>query len=162
MSFPPTLDNIERKYLHHLAGQLGLVSKSRGKGEGKRFITVAKKKKGGGDGGEDAESLARYAPLKPTPPSLSLLSQHCARFPLRPAERGALSSLLPPSAEEEEEGEEEVWEARVVERLLLPPAPAGGGGRQQQRHRKGAGSGGGGDAQLLQKRAADHAAAQVT
>lgn len=29
--FPSTLDNVERKFLHHLAGQLGLVSKSRGK-----------------------------------------------------------------------------------------------------------------------------------
>ena len=42
MEFPPTLTNTERKFIHQLAGQLGLVSKSTGKGENRR-IAVTKR-----------------------------------------------------------------------------------------------------------------------
>ena len=42
IEFPSTLTNTERKFIHQLAGQLGLVSKSTGKGENRR-ITVTKK-----------------------------------------------------------------------------------------------------------------------
>lgn len=41
VSFPSNLSNVERKFLHALAQELGLKSKSRGKGED-RFITVTK------------------------------------------------------------------------------------------------------------------------
>lgn len=33
LSFPPTLDNVERKRLHHYARKVGLRTKSSGKGE---------------------------------------------------------------------------------------------------------------------------------
>lgn len=46
VNFPPTLSTVERKFLHSLAQELGLTSKSKGKDE-KRFITVTKGKKSG-------------------------------------------------------------------------------------------------------------------
>ena len=42
LKFPPDLTNTERKFIHELAGQLGLVSKSTGKGENRR-IAVSKR-----------------------------------------------------------------------------------------------------------------------
>lgn len=42
VKFPPTLTNIERKFLHEIAAELGLKSKSAGKGEA-RHITVTKR-----------------------------------------------------------------------------------------------------------------------
>ena len=41
VSFPSDLSNVERKFLHGLAQELGLKSKSKGKGDD-RFITVTK------------------------------------------------------------------------------------------------------------------------
>lgn len=38
LEFPTTLTNTERKFLHELAGQLGLISKSTGKGETRRIF----------------------------------------------------------------------------------------------------------------------------
>jgi hypothetical protein len=46
VNFPPTLSTVERKFLHGLAQELGLTSKSKGKDE-KRYITVTKGKKTG-------------------------------------------------------------------------------------------------------------------
>ena len=46
VNFPPTLSTVERKFLHKLAQELGLTSKSRGKDEN-RYITVTKSKKAG-------------------------------------------------------------------------------------------------------------------
>lgn len=46
VNFPTTLSTVERKFLHSLAQELGLTSKSKGKDE-KRFITVTKGKKSG-------------------------------------------------------------------------------------------------------------------
>ena len=51
--FPCTHTNVERRFIHAICGQLGLVSKSRGKGDN-RFLTVRRKKAqrscgGGGD-----------------------------------------------------------------------------------------------------------------
>ena len=42
LELPPTLTNTERKFIHELASQLGLVSKSTGKGENRR-IAVTKR-----------------------------------------------------------------------------------------------------------------------
>ena len=42
LEFPSTLTNTERKFIHQLASQLGLVSKSTGKGEDRR-IAVSKR-----------------------------------------------------------------------------------------------------------------------
>jgi HrpA-like RNA helicase len=52
--FPSTLNNIERKFLHKLAGELGLHSKSHGKGDDRK-ITVSKKE--GNGVGNDVESI---------------------------------------------------------------------------------------------------------
>jgi hypothetical protein len=59
VELPPNLTNTERKFIHELAKNLGLISKSQGKGED-RFITVTKldddaasKKKVLGSGGGD-------------------------------------------------------------------------------------------------------------
>jgi len=38
LEFPPSLTNTERKFVHELAGQLGLVSKSSGKGDDRRIV----------------------------------------------------------------------------------------------------------------------------
>jgi HrpA-like RNA helicase len=40
MEFPSTLTNTERKFVHELCGQLGLKSKSTGKGEGRRIVVT--------------------------------------------------------------------------------------------------------------------------
>jgi HrpA-like RNA helicase len=48
--FPSTLSNIERKFLHRLSEELGLKSKSHGKGDDRK-ITVSKK-----DNGEEVDS----------------------------------------------------------------------------------------------------------
>ncbi len=91
LAFPPTLDNIERKFLHALAGQLGLVSKSRGKGDGKRYITVTKKKKKGND--DEEEDLERYPHFSPGQESAELLRSHSTRHPLSERERATMLAL---------------------------------------------------------------------
>jgi hypothetical protein len=58
-TLPPDLTNTERKFVHSLSMQLGLVSKSYGKGE-KRCITVSKraeKKKKTGSGDDEEETF---------------------------------------------------------------------------------------------------------
>ena len=52
--FPSTLDNIERKFLHKLSEELGLKSKSSGKGENRK-ITVSKKANSAGLGGAEPD-----------------------------------------------------------------------------------------------------------
>ena len=68
LEFDSSLTNTERKYIHELAAQLGLASKSTGKGENRR-ITVSLKKEqkktmklgGAGEGNNDGDSpLAVY------------------------------------------------------------------------------------------------------
>ena len=60
--FPNTLDNIERKFLHKLSEELGLKSKSHGKGENRK-ITVCKKSSAEGLGGAepDLESIKLFS-----------------------------------------------------------------------------------------------------
>jgi hypothetical protein len=58
-TLPPDLTNTERKFVHSLSMQFGLVSKSHGKGE-KRCITVSKraeKRKKTGSGDEEEETF---------------------------------------------------------------------------------------------------------
>jgi predicted RNA-binding protein Jag len=45
LELPATLTNTERKFIHQLAGQLGVVIKSTGKGEIRR-ICISKRKEG--------------------------------------------------------------------------------------------------------------------
>jgi hypothetical protein len=88
--FPSTLDNIERKFLHHLAGQLGLVSKSRGKGDN-RYITVSKgnAKKATEDDDDDADSLPVLTLGKE---ATDVLSAHVCRYRMSDDEREMLGA----------------------------------------------------------------------
>ena len=76
MEFPSDLTNTERKYVHLLSSQLGLVSKSSGKGDARK-ITVSKraetKKKTMVD--EDLPVL------KIGKPGMDALQKHMQRFP---------------------------------------------------------------------------------
>ena len=68
LEFDSSLTNTERKYIHELAAQLGLASKSTGKGENRRITVSLKKERkkamklgGSGEGNNDGESsLAVY------------------------------------------------------------------------------------------------------
>ena len=97
LEFDSSLTNTERKYIHELAAQLGLVSKSTGKGENRR-ITVSLKKEqkktiklGGGGNGDGDSSLAVYekevAYMESLPklhlPSkgLAALQRHLQKYP---------------------------------------------------------------------------------
>jgi hypothetical protein len=79
--FPPGLTNTERKFLHQLAIQLGLKSKSSGKGE-KRFITVTKPdhtvKQASSRGGFEGEGLPV---LKIGRGGFDALATHVSKFP---------------------------------------------------------------------------------
>lgn len=86
--FPSTLDNIERKFLHHLAGQLGLISKSRGKGEA-RYITVLKSNSKKAADDDDADSLPVLTLGKE---ATDLLSAHVGRYRISDDEREMLGA----------------------------------------------------------------------
>ena len=83
LEFPPALTNTERKFVHELAAQLGLKSKSTGKGE-QRHIKVtklnpeARRTNKAGDGGDgDAEIPI----LKVGTKGVQELQRHLQRFP---------------------------------------------------------------------------------
>jgi len=61
--FPSTLDNVERKFLHKLAGELGLNSKSHGKGDDRK-ITVSKKGNNGTAGTNGDENTIKTFKLQ--------------------------------------------------------------------------------------------------
>jgi hypothetical protein len=78
LEFPPDLTNTERKFIHQLASQLGLVSKSTGKGETRRIVVTKRadvKKSTGTDefmpvlniGKRGIDSLKRH--MKKHPPT---------------------------------------------------------------------------------------------
>ena len=81
--FPPGLTNTERKFLHQLAIQLGLKSKSSGKGE-KRFITVTKPddtvKQASSRGGNGVEGEGLPV-LKIGRGGFDALAKHVSKFP---------------------------------------------------------------------------------
>jgi hypothetical protein len=110
MKFPPGLDNIERKFLHHLADQLGLVSKSRGKDE-KRYITVYKRTAKGPPPEEDDNArfpllevrerlqarttawrrlMRSGATSQISPESSTMLAAHVSKFRITDGERETL------------------------------------------------------------------------
>ena len=87
LTMPTDLSNTERKFLHSLAGQLGLKSKSSGKGEN-RCITVTrmsnvKKVAGASMGGNgDADEDDSILPvLKVGRQGLDALRSYCKRHP---------------------------------------------------------------------------------
>lgn len=75
VSFPSTLSNTERKFLHELAGKLGLKSRSSGKDEN-RFITVSK------SDAEETLTQKEAIPLKLSPKSLAVLKTAMADISL--------------------------------------------------------------------------------
>jgi hypothetical protein len=76
INFPSTLDNIERKFLHSLAGELGLKSRSAGK-EDSRYITVSKP-----DDDDPGQADKVIIPFKLYSKSLSALQLGLAKFPI--------------------------------------------------------------------------------
>lgn len=86
VTFPTTLTNIERKFLHKLAEELGLKSQSKGKGED-RCITVTKPVSNADQTLDEAPAGA--ALLKLSGKSVHLLNQ---QFGNRPAESSTTTS----------------------------------------------------------------------
>lgn len=77
LELPTTLTNTERKFIHELAAQLGLVSKSTGKGENRRIVVTKRaetKKKTG-----DEEAMPE---LNIGKSGIKILKQHISKFPL--------------------------------------------------------------------------------
>ena len=82
ITFPATLTNVERRFVHHQCGLMGLHSKSHGKGEN-RALTVQLKGSGGGGGGATIVHGPRLeAPrLNLSPGSEDVLTAFARRFP---------------------------------------------------------------------------------
>ena len=81
MQFPANLTNTERKFVHEIAGQLGLKSKSTGKGES-RCIGITKLNPSARKKGED-EDLPE---LRVGKQGLAVLRKHIQKFPPTHAE----------------------------------------------------------------------------
>ena len=77
IEFPPTLSAQERGLAHHVANQMGLITKSVGK-EPNRMLTVSRP--GGRKG--TTQRPVRAPPLSLHPQSEALLDTHLALFPL--------------------------------------------------------------------------------
>lgn len=82
LEFDSSLTNTERKFIHQLAGQLGLVSKSTGKGEDRK-IAVTKRTANKKNMGSSYDDLPI---LKISPAGIDALHRHVTRFPPTRAE----------------------------------------------------------------------------
>ena len=83
LEFPSTLTNTERKFIHQLASQLGLVSKSTGKGENRR-IAVTKRNdnaKGGKNLDGDEDDLNSIPTLLVGKAGKQALDRHMKLYP---------------------------------------------------------------------------------
>jgi HrpA-like RNA helicase len=76
ITFPSSLNAFERRYVHYLANQLGLISKSSGKGLDRK-LTVRRPKAG------DTKAPLRAPALLLHPESEDLLLRHVAEHPLQ-------------------------------------------------------------------------------
>jgi hypothetical protein len=79
--FPPDLTNTERKFLHQLALQLGLASKSHGKGENRRIVVTKRDdsvKQASSRAGGEGEGLPL---LKIGRGGFDALAKHVSKFP---------------------------------------------------------------------------------
>ena len=112
LEFPSSLLSTERAYVHKLATELGLASKSRGKGQ-TRYLTVFKK--------EGSTLLARDAELSLSDSCLRMCSSLLQRAPVTSKER----ALLMPVQERE--------------RGSAAPEVSGGGGGGRSMGRLGGG-----------------------
>lgn len=86
VEFPPTLTNTERKFVHQLAAQLGLHSKSSGKGEDRRIAIYPSKNKSKTTADED-DGLSGIPILQVGSKGIKALQQHVQNFPPSPAEK---------------------------------------------------------------------------
>lgn len=77
--FPSTLTNTERKFIHQLAAQLGLHSKSSGKGEDRRIAIYPSKNKHEQTG--DFDDLSTIPFLQVGDKGVQALQQHFQKFP---------------------------------------------------------------------------------
>jgi len=77
LEFPTTLTNTERKFVHELTGQLGLVSRSTGKGENRRIAVTKKAENKKATGDEESMPVLNIGKN-----GVRLLNKHIANFPL--------------------------------------------------------------------------------
>jgi hypothetical protein len=82
VEFDSSLTNTERKFIHQLAGQLGLISKSTGKGEGRK-IAVTKRRVNNQNTGASYDNLPV---LKISSAGIDALHRHVTKFPPTRAE----------------------------------------------------------------------------
>jgi hypothetical protein len=74
--FPSTLTNTERKFIHQLAGQVGVVSKSTGKGENRRIAVTKRKDVKKTTGDEESMPILRIGNR-----GIDALRKHIVKFP---------------------------------------------------------------------------------
>jgi len=86
LSFPATLNNTERRYVHERCLQVGLISKSRGKGED-RYLTVKRK-----TASKSRDETGGVPLLDLGPASISLLKNYFQKYPVTQVERNKLDS----------------------------------------------------------------------
>jgi HrpA-like RNA helicase len=128
LELPPTLTNTERKFVHELAGRLGLVSKSRGKLE-RRYIRVSKRKQGNkttgttGTTGADNEEELQIPVLSIGPKGSQALKEHLQQYPpthseeLESRETGA--SLVEALTQRDDGGDTDAAVVRTLQQLGL-------------------------------------------
>jgi hypothetical protein len=122
LELPPTLTNTERKFVHQLAGQLGLVSKSTGKGEDRR-ICVSKRKQQGNKAAGAGEEQDEIPVLRIGPRGSQALKEHLQRYPathyeeLESRETGA--SLVEALTQHDDGGDTDAAVVRTLQQLGL-------------------------------------------
>ena len=77
LEMPSTLTNTERKFIHELAAQLGLVSKSTGKGENRRIAITKRDETKKKTGNEDSMPVLNIGKS-----GIKILKQHISKFPM--------------------------------------------------------------------------------
>ena len=128
LTFPATLDNTERRYVHFMAGKLGLHSKSSGKKDARQLSIYRSKKSAGGADHHPSGPASNAAPLALHPLSEDAIARHFEAFPPSVADTSS-----------------------AVEEIISPHTPQSGAtnsthGRSNKRQRpsEGPGSGQGG------------------
>jgi len=81
MELPATLTNTERKFVHQLAGQLGLVSKSTGKGEQRRIVVTKR-----AETSKPTDSVDAIPVLRLGPKGMAALNRYVQKYPPTHAE----------------------------------------------------------------------------
>lgn len=92
------LDNVQRRYIHSLAQQLGLHSKSKGKKGVDRRITISLEKKqvASQQVALNEENVFLYNLKEENPNIHDQISTYFQRFPLSKQENDAVNKLFPP------------------------------------------------------------------